>query len=432
MTLIILPIIIGVALGYFILLLFVASYRKITGEKSREEKESEVAKKIRIVMENDLLDKAFMKSKELPVQKPKILWPFPRTSSYRESQVSRVDKQSLSESESEESIEEMEGQSFIHCAEIFHEEMQVAVKDANDLISQKQAELNVTDDVISSEVANISRGNSASSGHYSTANEMIDSDSSDISKEKTSVSKKCNISGDCRFSFQTAEEQAGGNGLLEMKNFDKLQTDVTDESGFFEECSSKIRNLRIPTIETENDVTIANATVEHCKTTYQPRENISSHSVDIPPFLGKLRYSVNYFEESNELHVTIIKAIDLSNEYKENTSEPSTFVRVSLLPQKFCWQKTKVISQTRNPVYNETFVISGFSHQRFSKYNILITVVNAVVSDQNFLEDQVIGELCVPLSHVINCIYNKHKAFCQWAELKSKFVEVSFMDHIHL
>ena len=121
--------------------------------------------------------------------------------------------------------------------------------------------------------------------------------------------------------------------------------------------------------------------------------------------------------------MTILKAINLFDSTLD--SRPSSFVKVCLLPQRFCWQRTKAAERTRNPVYNETFVISGFSHERLASYTLLICVVNAAPQWQGHYGDNVIGVIPVPLIHLAKNTDDDEKGMPQWAELKAKMPEVS-------
>jgi hypothetical protein len=234
--------------------------------------------------------------------------------------------------------------------------------------------------------------------------------------------------------------------ILAHESLDKSIPDVAkttiNESGFFEDSTvahsvEVVNNLETEKTEKHPRILENGNNTVNTPPTYEdkPRDkssplqhdcrrktSTSSYHIEIPPPLGKLKYSVCYMQERNELQVSIIKAVNLFHEM--NRFPPSSFVKVSLLPQRFCWQKTKIIQATSNPVFNETFVISGFSRERFSNYTLLISVVNEVAPRQRLYADHVIGELYVPLSHVAKYSSNQEKVFCQWEELKPKITEV--------
>ena len=468
-TLITLPIILGVAIGYLIVLAFVTSYQKITGKKSREEKESEAAKKIRIVLAQDLLDTAFTKPEELPGQKPKFLRPLQRCGSASDAILSSDESESESELETEdESIEPNDERNLTGDRiekDDFQRKTEVcgAVDVAEHARSQITSQLNyvdddahsgVTTDVIGSDVIdyNSPRTASASSGRYSTASEMVESDGRDSCGNDTPALDTHNYADPEEntqdyntHSHKILAQNSCGHEISGKSVPDAGKTRI-NESGFFEE-NTIVNSMELVNIH-KNETTApakhsiildvghnaantpstceSSAATVKCPTAqsdYSRQTTISSHHIEIPPSLGKLKYSVCYMQEKNELQVSIIKAIDLFHEISD--SPPSSFVKVSLLPQRFCWQKTKIIQATINPVFNETFVISGFSHERFSNYTLLISVVNAVTPRVGFYGDHVIGEVYVPLSYVARYSFSQEKVFCQWADLKPKIAELA-------
>lgn len=482
-TLVTLPIILGVALGYLIILAFVTSYRKIAGKKSREEKESEAAKKIRIVLGHDLLDTAFTKPEELPGQKPRFVRPLPRYGSVNDSMVSSDGSESESETQTEEeSIDQSDERNLTENRsenKDLQNKMEACVdvdaleQSRSQSLPRQRSRDDVTNDVTDSDVMDHdgSRTTSASSGHYSTASEMVESDGRDstgvaiLDPPGENTRNYGAHKHDSQLDKTTAKNTTGNKPL--NKSVPDVAEATVNESGFFEESVSAVHSLKevsglltnktapmkhcgtlsnqpqtdqkapakqsrildsgiqaVKTVSTVNSVykdsnSRKNTAIDHdCK----PTTKTSGHLLEIPPSLGKLKYSVYYMREKNELQVTIIKAINLFHAKSERS--PSSFVKVSLLPQRFCWQKTRVIKESQHPVFNETFVISGFSHERFSNYTLLISVVNAVVSMQGFYGDHVIGELYVPLSHVAKYSSNQEKVFSQWAELKPRIAEV--------
>ena len=482
-TLVTLPIILGVAIGYLIILAFVTSYRKITGKKSREEKESEAAKKIRIVLGHDLLDTAFTKPEELPGQKPRFVRPLPRYGSVNDSIISSDGSESESETETEDdSIDQLDERNLTENRsenKDLHNKMEACVdvealeQSRSQSFPEQRSRDDVTNDVTDSDVIDNadSRTTSASSGHYSTASEMVESDGRDstgvaILDPPGENTRNYDVHEHDNQLDKTPAKTTTGNKLL-IKSASDVAEATVNESGFFEESVLAVHSLK----EVSDLLTDKTAPMKHCGTlsnqaqtnqkalakqsrisdssiqavktvstvnsVYKdsgsrkntaisndcsPVTQRSGHFLEISPSVGKLKYTVYYMREKNELQVTIIKAINLFHAKSERS--PSSFVKVSLLPQRFCWQKTKIIEETQHPVFNETFVISGFSHERFSNYTLLISVVNAVTSMQGFYGDHVIGELYVPLSHVAKYSSNQEKVFSQWAELKPKIAEV--------
>lgn len=450
-TLITLPIILGVAIGYVIVVAFVTSYRKITGKKSREEKANEAAKKIRIVLGQDLLDTAFTKPEELPGQKPKFVRPPPRYGSVKDNILS--DDASESESETDdESIEQMDERLFMENSsekEDLHKKMEarVDVEECEHLPPQAVPERHSSNDVTGADVIDGSRTTSASSGNYSTASEMTGRDSRETN---TSALDTRNVyTPDENYQeYDASLHNALGQNGCERETLSKTIPDVArptiPEKGFSEEIMPAVHSVSPVSSLDQTSPAINSIIHDSSSQTEKPTPAVHSaikdsgikkippiehesktfsHNIEIPPVLGKLKYSVHYIRERNELQVTITKAINLFS--SDNDTPPSSFVKVSLLPQRFCWQKTKIVKGTTHPVFNETFVISGFSHERFSNYTLLISAVNAASSWQGFYGDHVIGEVYVPLYHVAKYSSNQDKVFSRWADLKPKITEVS-------
>ncbi|XP_031564509.1 synaptotagmin-1-like isoform X2 [Actinia tenebrosa] len=132
--------------------------------------------------------------------------------------------------------------------------------------------------------------------------------------------------------------------------------------------------------------------------------------------LGKLRFALHYNALNNELQVNIIKASNLP--IYDNREGVNPYVKISLLPQQFCWQRTKIIENNSNPVFNESFVISGFSKQRIDDYTLRFCVVNYHDQFKDNYADDVLGDIHFPLT-ALNTIDNKPTAsITKWMNLQ--------------
>ncbi|KAJ7384599.1 hypothetical protein OS493_021231 [Desmophyllum pertusum] len=67
----VLPILLGFALGYLFIILGVSAYKKLTGQRSREKAAKEALQKIQVVMGDKLVDSSFPKTVSLNVQETK-------------------------------------------------------------------------------------------------------------------------------------------------------------------------------------------------------------------------------------------------------------------------------------------------------------------------------------------------------------------------
>ncbi|XP_048583829.1 synaptotagmin-1 isoform X2 [Nematostella vectensis] len=132
--------------------------------------------------------------------------------------------------------------------------------------------------------------------------------------------------------------------------------------------------------------------------------------------LGRLRFALNYNATKTELQVTIIKASDLF--VHDNKEGINPYVKISLLPQKFCWQKTRIVEDSPDAVFNESFVISGFSKERIREYKLSFCVVNYHEYFKERYADDVIGEIHFPLSELKVPDDKSTVSLTRWTELR--------------
>lgn len=131
---------------------------------------------------------------------------------------------------------------------------------------------------------------------------------------------------------------------------------------------------------------------------------------------GRIRFALHYNVAKTELQVNIIKAINLP--ITDNKQGINPMVKLSLLPQQFCWQRTKVIEGTPDPVFNETFVISGFSKDRIKEYELKFRVVNFQDTFKERYGDDIIGEILFPLSEIKLLENSPSFSITKWLYLK--------------
>lgn len=71
-------------------------------------------------------------------------------------------------------------------------------------------------------------------------------------------------------------------------------------------------------------------------------------------YLGRLKFSLDYDFQKQELAVNVIEAVDIPAMDMGGTSDP--YVKLYILPDKKKKFETKVHRKTLNPIFNETFV----------------------------------------------------------------------------
>ncbi|KAG7204889.1 hypothetical protein KM043_005287 [Ampulex compressa] len=111
--------------------------------------------------------------------------------------------------------------------------------------------------------------------------------------------------------------------------------------------------------------------------------------------LGQLVFTLRYVRERNALIVTVVKCIGLpARDQQKATSDP--YVKLQLLPDKQHHVKTRVVRNTRDPVYDEEFTFFGISQCELRK----ISLHFIVLSFDRYSRDDMIGELTCALMSV--------------------------------
>ena len=102
---------------------------------------------------------------------------------------------------------------------------------------------------------------------------------------------------------------------------------------------------------------------------------------------GKLEFSYYYDEKSRQLHVNVIQAFHLPG---DETLE--SYVTVTLKPDEMNWRKeTKFVFNSTDPLFDETFVVPGFTHTKIRECSLHFLVMNNV-------DQKAIGQLHVSLA----------------------------------
>ena len=84
--------------------------------------------------------------------------------------------------------------------------------------------------------------------------------------------------------------------------------------------------------------------------------------------MGQLVFKLRYVSEQNALGVTVVNCKGLP---ARATSDP--YVKLKLLPDKQHQAKTRVLRNTRDPVYDEDFTFFGISKDQLQVTNYIST-----------------------------------------------------------
>ncbi|XP_076633853.1 synaptotagmin 4 isoform X2 [Colletes latitarsis] len=140
-------------------------------------------------------------------------------------------------------------------------------------------------------------------------------------------------------------------------------------------------------IENERD----KAEIENNEKVEREKNHTSENNKDN---LGQLVFKLRYLSEQNALVVTVVNCKELPAREQNATSDP--FVKLKLLPDKQHQVKTRVLRNTRDPVYDEDFTFFGISKDQLQK----ISLHFIVLSFDRYSRDDIIGELTCALSSV--------------------------------
>lgn len=125
--------------------------------------------------------------------------------------------------------------------------------------------------------------------------------------------------------------------------------------------------------------------------------------------LGSLVFKLRYLADRNALVVSVVRCRNLPE--KQNIvrngdaagglngkvqAATDPYVKLQLLPEKQHKVKTRVVRNTRNPVYDEDFTFYGLSLAELS----LMSLHFVILSFDRYSRDDVIGEVVCPMSGI--------------------------------
>ena len=120
------------------------------------------------------------------------------------------------------------------------------------------------------------------------------------------------------------------------------------------------------------------------KSRTKPRSGTTSSSSEV---VGKLEFSIYYDEKNRQLHVNVIQALRLPGD--ENLE---SYVIAILKPDEMNWRReTKFVFNSVDPLFNETFLVSGFTHSKIRECSLQFLIMNNA-------QNMAIGQLHVSLA----------------------------------
>jgi len=113
-----------------------------------------------------------------------------------------------------------------------------------------------------------------------------------------------------------------------------------------------------------------------------------------PPGPGSLFFMLEYNSQVPELLVTIKSGLDLPPVSGDVNSPLNSYVNFCLVPEDFLWQRTNVITNDKDPVFNETFRIRDVLYHKLREYTLCFFVMDCT----QMMGERVIGKVLYPLS----------------------------------
>lgn len=367
------PIVMGFALGYLLVIMGVSTYRKIRGEKSRKEAAKEASQKIQVVLGDKVVDSCRPSTVSLNVQQSKDhLAANPRRKYYYHRLSSQSDGTPSRYAESH---------------------YDSASEDESDNRSRDDPDID----------------HSSSSTHASLE-DNIDKTEDELEKETEHAGGKGQDVCEKQHSGSTKDKACNGEIKKEVTSVKQNKFNLDSENS--------LHGLKKSASPSEGQEKICTAILIEDD---QPPSPILSEGK-----IGRLRFALHYNVARNELQVNIIKAVDLP--VVNNQDGINSFLKICLLPQQFCWQRTKVIEGTCDPVFNETFIISGFSKERMKEYVLQFRVINYRDWFNDRYGDDVIGEIHFPLSELKMIDNRPSFSLTKWMNLQPvALLGVSFL-----
>ncbi len=103
--------------------------------------------------------------------------------------------------------------------------------------------------------------------------------------------------------------------------------------------------------------------------------------------VGKLDFSYYFDEKNRQLHVNVIQALRLPGD-----DNLESYVIAILKPDEMNWRReTKFVFNSIDPLFNETFLVSGFTHTKIRECSLQFLVMNNA-------ENKAMGQLHVSLA----------------------------------
>lgn len=99
---------------------------------------------------------------------------------------------------------------------------------------------------------------------------------------------------------------------------------------------------------------------------------------------------------SKETVSTVKHAFDLRPVVDVTSDVVNSYVNLCLVPEDFLWQRTHVVENNRDPIYDEKFCIQDVLYHKLREYTLCLYVMDS----HPLLGERPIGKILYPLSEL--------------------------------
>ncbi|PAV88345.1 hypothetical protein WR25_07586 isoform B [Diploscapter pachys] len=143
----------------------------------------------------------------------------------------------------------------------------------------------------------------------------------------------------------------------------------------------------------EKTIDLGNGLPAFTSKTHTVQPGASSFDEPVEENFGRIYFKLDYDFSQSKLSVAIVECRNLPPMDRNGKSDP--YVKLSILPERKQKFETKIIRNTLNPVYNETFLFSIPFNELQSKSLLMV-----VFDYDRLSKDDKMGQIVVPLDSI--------------------------------
>lgn len=112
--------------------------------------------------------------------------------------------------------------------------------------------------------------------------------------------------------------------------------------------------------------------------------------------IAYLAFALEYQPAVLKLVITVKHAFDLQPVSDSPSGQVNSYVNLCIVPEDFLWQRTQVVKNDQDPVFNQNFEIRDVLYHKLREYTLCFYVMDT----HPILGERVIGKVLYPLSEL--------------------------------